>query len=85
MTRKNYEEIADIIRDEGYIENGIYISDYRKLISKLCKYFKGDNNAFIAKKFRDSADSRKRKYNTIADTTRDGGKKWYIYSRLKDI
>ena len=29
MTRKNYEEIADIIRDEGYIENGIYISDYR--------------------------------------------------------
>jgi len=60
MTRKNYEEIADIIRDEGYIENGIYISDYRKLISKLCKYFKGDNNAFIAKKFRDRADSRRR-------------------------
>ena len=60
MTRKNYEEIADIIRDEGYIENGIYISDYRKLIGEFCKYFKGDNNAFIAKKFRDRADSRRR-------------------------
>ena len=60
MTRKNYEEIADIIRDEGYIENGIYISDYRKLISKLCKYFKGDNYSFIAMKFRVRADSRSR-------------------------
>ena len=60
MTRKNYEEIADIIRDAGYIDNGTYIADYRKLISKLCRYFKRDNDAFITKKFRERADSRRR-------------------------
>ena len=55
MVKKNYEEIADIIRDSGSRLGSLYVADTEKLMRSLCKYFKKDNKLFIPKKFRDRA------------------------------
>ena len=55
MSRKDYEEIADIIRDSGSRLGSLYVADTEKLMRSLCKYFKRDNKLFIPKKFRERA------------------------------
>ena len=55
MSRKDYEEIADIIRDSGSRLGSLYVADTEKLMRSLCKYFKRDNKSFIPKKFRERA------------------------------
>ena len=55
MGRKDYEEIADIIRDNGSRLGSLYVADTEKLMRSLCKYFKRDNKLFIPKKFRERA------------------------------
>jgi hypothetical protein len=55
MVKRNYEEIADIIRDSGSRLGSLYVADTEKLMRSLCKYFKKDNKLFIPKKFRDRA------------------------------
>tara|TARA_R100001244_G_scaffold38667_1_gene34942 strand:+ start:1187 stop:1420 length:234 start_codon:yes stop_codon:yes gene_type:complete len=55
MVKRDYEKIADIIKESGQRVDFLYIANAEKLMRNLCKYFKKENNLFNHKKFRDRA------------------------------